>query len=466
MNVNTQFIKKIVVSVFIILPIVFFINACKKSQLLTENDLNEWYSGGNQTSFITGSGAYSQSFNGLSEQKEFIHSVGDKGFETVYNSDENQLNYGLGPVYNNVSCASCHVGDGRGKAPESGEKLSSLLIRISIPGTNFHGGPKEVPEFGGQLQQRAIFGVQQEADVNVSYTEQNYTFNDGETYSLRTPKYTLTNSYVALPSNLLMSPRMALPVFGLGLLESIADYDILKNEDEDDINEDGISGKANYVWDVQKESLALGKFGWKAGQPSIIQQAAGAFNQDIGITSFIFPEESTLGQIQNKYSLNKKEISDSLLFSIAYYIKTLAVPGRRNANDAIVKQGKQLFKNINCNGCHVSYFKTKTDMYYPELSNQNIFPYTDLLLHYMGDGLKDNRPEYKANGFEWRTPPLWGIGLSKTVNGEFHLLHDGRARNFTEAIMWHGGEAETAKDKFSKLSKNERAALIKFLESL
>jgi len=466
MKFTSKYKTKIGIIVFAIIPILALVQGCQKPDLLTESDVNEWYSGGNQTAFVTGSGAYSQMFSGLSEQKTEIHEVGDLAFEAIFNSDETQRNYGLGPLYNNVSCISCHVGDGRGKAPASGENLSSLLIRISIPGTDIHGGPNPVPNFGGQLQQRAIFGAPHEADVNVSYTEQQFTFDDGEIYSLRKPNYTLVSSYMSLPSNLLISPRMASPVFGLGLLENIDDNDILKNVDENDANGDGISGKVNMVWDAQKQHLALGKFGWKAGQPNIIQQSAGAYNQDMGITSFIFPEESTLGQIQNNFSKNKKEISDSLLFSVAYYIKTLAVPGRRKADDAIVKQGKQLFLNANCNSCHVRYFQTKTDLYYPELSNQKIFPYTDLLLHDMGDGLKDDRPDFKANGFEWRTSPLWGIGLSKIVNGHNNFLHDGRARNFTEAIMWHAGEAEKSKQKFAKMTKAERTALLKFLESL
>lgn len=466
MNRLTKQIKNIILALIITIPALALIDACKKPELLSEESLNEWYSGGSQTSFVSGSGAYSQMFGGLSIQKTQLHEIGDVAFEAVFNSDATQRNYGLGPVYNNVSCISCHVGDGRGKAPAAGENLSSLLIRISIPGTNPHGGPNPVPGFGGQLQQKGIFGAKQEADVNVNYTEKQFSFDDGETYSLRTPIYSLANSYAALPSSLMISARMAAPVFGLGLLENISENDILKNADENDLNNDGISGKANWVWDAQKQNVALGRFGWKAGQPNIIQQSAGAYNEDMGITSFIFPQESTVGQPQNSLSINKKEISDSVLFAVAYYIKTLSVPGRRNTDDVQVKQGKQLFKMANCNSCHISYFQTQSDMYYPEVSNQKIFPYTDLLLHDMGEGLSDNRPEFKAYGNEWRTAPLWGIGLSKTVNGHNNFLHDGRARNFTEAIMWHGGEAEESKNKFAKMNKAERNAIIKFLESL
>ncbi len=440
--------------------------ACNKPEPLTESDRNEWYSGGNQTVFVSGSGAYSQSFPLLTEQKEEIHEVGDVGFEAVFNSDPNQLNYGLGPLFNNVSCASCHVGDGRGKAPEAGEALSSLLIRISIPGVGAHGSPNPVPGFGGQLQQKGILGAAPEATVNVAYTEQTYTFPDGEAYTLRKPIYTLTAPYQALPSGLMISPRMASPVFGLGLLEAVSEADIMALSDVDDANGDGISGKPNRVWNVEKQSFTLGRFGWKAGQPTVIQQSAGAYNEDMGVTSFIFPVESTHGQPQGVLATGKKEISDSVLFTVAYYVRTLAVPGRRKADDATVQHGKALFKQVGCTNCHNAMFTTQTNVAAPEFSNHTIFPYTDMLLHDMGEGLADNRPEFDADGYEWRTPPLWGIGLTKAVNGHNNFLHDGRARNFIEAIMWHAGEAETAKNKFATLSKANRTAIIKFLESL
>ena len=442
------------------------LNSCTKPEPLTEEDHNEWYSGGNQTVFVSGSGAYSKAFPNLTAQQEEVHEIGDVGFEAVFNSDPNQLNYGLGPVFNNVSCASCHIGDGRGKAPEAGEALTSLLIRISIPGVGAHGSPNPVPGFGGQLQQRGILGAPPEADVKVAYVEQTYTFADGEPYTLRKPIYTLASPYQNLPGNVLISPRMASPVFGLGLLEAISEADILAWADENDADGNGISGKPNRVWSVEKQAHTLGRFGWKAGQPTVIQQSAGAYNEDMGITSFIFPVESTQGQPQHSLSTGQKEISDSLLFAVAYYVRTLAVPGRRKADDVVVQQGKALFRQIGCNNCHRPMFTTQTNISSPEFSRQTIFPYTDMLLHDMGDGLADNRPEFDANGYEWRTAPLWGIGLTKAVNGHNNFLHDGRARSFTEAIMWHGGEAEDAKNSFAQLSKAQRDAVIKFLGSL
>lgn len=445
---------------------VIAIQACKKPEPLTEGDYNQWYSGGSQTVFVTGSGAFGNAFPNLSTEKEELHGIGDAGFEAVFNSDPNQLNYGLGPVFNNVSCVSCHIGDGRGKAPEAGEALTSLLIRISIPGVGAHGSPNPVPGFGGQLQQKGILGASPEANVNVVYTQQTYTFPDGESYTLRKPIYSFSSPYQAMPSNVLLSPRMASPVFGLGLLEAISEADIMALADANDINGDGVSGKPNSVWSVEKQGHTLGRFGWKAGQPSVIQQSAGAYNEDMGVTSFIFPTESTLGQPQHSMSMGRKEISDSLLYAVAYYVRTLAVPGRRKADDEVVQQGKALFRQVGCANCHNPMFTTQTNVAAPEFSNQTIFPYTDMLLHDMGDGLADNRPEFDADGYEWRTAPLWGIGLTKAVNGHNNFLHDGRARNYTEAIMWHGGEAETSKNNFAQLNKAQREAVLKFLGSL
>ena len=437
---------------FFFISCLVFVVACKKATPLQEEDINEWYSGGKQTVFNTGSGAFSQMFMNLSEAKETMHEEGDLAFEATFNADITQLNHGLGPIFNNQSCGSCHIADGRGKSPNAGEKLSSLLIRLSIEGKGAHGEPIAVPGFGGQLQQRGIYGILSEADVEVNYVDQSISLNDGETILLRKPNYTFSNTYAPLPGNVLISPRMASPVFGLGLLEAIDENDLLRFADENDNNKDGISGKPNYAYDVLSKKVKLGRFGWKAAQTSIIQQSAGAYNEDMGITNLIFPVESSLGQPQYQVSNEKYELADSILYAVAYYIQTLAVPGRRKANDAVVVRGKNIFKQIGCASCHVPMHKTKTDMMFPELSNQIIFPYTDLLLHDMGDGLADYRPDHLANGYEWRTPPLWGIGLTNNVNGHNNFLHDGRARSISEAILWHGGEAETSKNNFKNLS--------------
>ena len=259
---------------------------------------------------------------------------------------------------------------------------------------------------------------------------------------------------------------MAPPVFGLGLLEAVDESEIIKYADENDANGDGISGKPNYVWNVIKGTHTLGRFGWKANNPTVLQQTAGAYNEDMGITSYVFPEESSKGQAQYDNRNDDPEIPDSILRAVSFYVQTLAVPVRRSADDATVLQGKKLFNDAKCGSCHRPAMQTGVRVDFPEVSNQRIFPYTDLLLHDMGEGLADHRPDFDANGSEWRTAPLWGIGLTQKVNGHNFYLHDGRARSLQEAILWHGGEAETAKNAFKNMSKNDRLALIKFLQSL
>ena len=441
--------------------------SCSKPEEIKEEDLDERLSGGSQTVFDAGSGAYSHPFPNLSDRGNFNHGVGDISFEATFVTAPAPIHSGLGPVFNNVSCASCHIADGRGRPPlNTSELLSSMLIRISIPGENEHGGPNPAPGFGGQLQQRGIYGKPPEADVVISYSNIDGSFFDGTTYTLRQPTITLENPYIPLPSGHLLSGRVAPPVFGMGLLEAIDEMTILGLSDEFDTNGDGISGRPNMVWDAVHGKKTIGRFGWKAGNPSVLQQTAGAYNEDMGITSFVFPTESSFGQSQFDGLFDDYELADSILFATTFYTQTLAVPARRNTDDPKVKKGKQLFKEANCSGCHTPMVRTGTNVAFPEASNQIIFPYTDLLLHDMGPELADNRPEFLANGQEWRTSPLWGIGLTELVNGHSNYLHDGRARNLLEAILWHGGEAEKSREFVKKLSQAEREALIAFLKSL
>lgn len=374
---------------------------------------------------------------------------------------------GLGPFLNANSCSACHLLDGRGKPNFD----AGLLIRLSVDGTDAHGGPKPDSIYGGQLSTSAIQNVTKESDVTISYTEITGTFVDGETYSLRKPIYTISNlNYGNLEASSMFSPRVGPQVYGLGLLEIIPESAIIENADENDTNTDGISGKANYVWDKTLKSKQLGRFGWKANQPNLLQQTADAFNGDIGITSSINPDENLSGKTQKTNYANlltggNPEISDKTLTDVVFYQRSLAVPARRNVKDTDVIKGKKIMTELGCTKCHKERFVTGFSSI-PQLSGQTIYPYTDLLLHDMGTDLADNRPDFLASGTEWRTPPLWGIGLIKTVNKHTFLMHDGRARNLTEAILWHGGEAQNAKNNFIKLSKTERQSLINFLENL
>jgi CxxC motif-containing protein (DUF1111 family) len=449
-----------------IVVLVSILMACNKSEVLEEANKNEWYSGGIQTVFDQGASAFSAEFPIIDAHKSKMHEIGDVAFEATFVSGDALINGGLGPIYNNVSCVSCHVGDGRGKAPENGEELSSLLVRISVPGNGPHGEPLGVPGYGGQFQTRAIFGKQKEGNIQFDYSFQNGSFNDGEVYELRKPIISFSNTYSIIPADVMVSPRVASPIFGLGLLEAIPDESILKYVDENDVNNDGISGKANKVWEVKKNDFSIGRFGWKAGQPSVIQQTAGAFVEDMGITNPIYKVESAYSQEQFNGENDVIELSDSLLHAATFYVQTLAVPARRSADDATVLAGKRIFNEIKCSSCHIAIHRTSVNVAFPEISNQIIFPYTDLLLHDLGEELADNRPEYLANGREWRTSPLWGIGLTEVVNGHSNFLHDGRARNLTEAILWHGGEGALSKNKFKNLSSSERKALLQFLKSL
>lgn len=442
------------------------IYSCIQPDELEETDFNEWLSGGSQTVFVQGSGAFGNPFPDLGRTRQIIHDSGDAGFEATFVSAPAVVNPGLGPIFNNVSCASCHISDGRGRPPLPGEQNSSLLIRLSIPGVFEHESPVPVPGFGLQLQQRGIFGIAPEASVRIEYTEKEYAFADGEKYRLRFPAYALEKPYIPLPGDILISPRVAPPVFGLGLLEAIDEKDIISGADEDDINRDGISGKPNYVWDIMKQKKVLGRFGWKANTPSILQQTGNAYNEDMGITNFLFPEEKSTNQIQSDYQDDESEITDSLLYAVAFYIRTLGVPARRMADNPEVQHGKKVFMAAGCDACHVPRQVTATNVSFPELSHQVIFPYTDMLLHDMGPGLADGRPDYRATGREWRTPPLWGIGLTKIVNGHQNFLHDGRARSLMEAILWHDGEGEKSRQFVINTPESDRDALIAFLNSL
>ena len=445
--------------------------ACGSEELLGSpalDDPTKALSGGETTVFDATSHAFSTPAPNLSAEGLDEHLAGDREFEAVFVTVPAEVNPGLGPVYNNISCINCHARDGRGRAPTSGEKFTSMLFRVSLPNPDGDGtgAPVPVPGFGTQLNNRAIYGVSPEGGVRINYTEGQITANDGTIVHLRTPRYALIDPYQPLPDEFELSPRVAPAVIGLGLLEAVPEATILALADEADENDDGISGKANFVWDVQKNGLSLGRFGWKANQPTLLQQVAFAYNDDMGVTTSLLPRENSNGQAQHDGRNDDPELSDDILEAVTFYVQTLAVPARRDLDDPVVQRGEELFEVAGCSGCHVPTLRTGVLPDVPAVSNQTIHPYTDLLLHDMGPGLADNRPDFLADGYEWRTAPLWGIGLIKTVNGHTNLLHDGRARGILEAILWHGGEADASREAVQGMSTSERDALIAFLESL
>jgi CxxC motif-containing protein (DUF1111 family) len=422
-------------------------------------------SGGPSTVFDQSAAAFSLPAPNLDADELELHEEGDEAFDATFVPGTAPANGGLGPVFDNTSCTGCHVGDGRGRPPVGAEAFSSMLFRASIPGTGAHGSPNPVPGFGGQLQLDAIAGFGAGVRAQITYTDSIDLYADGTTYSLRVPTYRFTNPYTLLPPDLLVSPRVAPAVFGLGLLEAVPEGVVRSLADDGDRDRDGISGRTNQVWDVALDRYVMGRFGWKASAPTLRQQTAGAYNGDMGITSSLFPGEPCEG-----YRLgcerHAAEVSDAEIAAATFYQQTLGVPARRLLGDATTSAGETAFLNSGCGDCHTATLPTGRLAGVKASSGGTIHPYTDLLLHDMGPALADGRPDFLASGSEWRTPPLWGIGLVRTVNGHTNFLHDGRARNLTEAILWHGGEATKSQQAFRQLPARSRADLIAFLESL
>jgi len=377
---------------------------------------------------------------------------------------------GLGPLFNARSCSGCHFKDGRGRPPEANKPLDSMLLRVSQPGAGPHGAPLGHPVYGDQLQTQALPGMAAEAEVVIEYAENGGQYADGSRYSLRTPSYRLEHpAYGETGDSLLISPRVAPALIGLGLLEAVPETVLLDLADPEDRDRNGISGRVNRVWDVARQAEVIGRFGWKAEQPSVEQQSAGAFAGDMGLTSRLFPNDNRspvqLAAI-SRPSGGSPEVSDEVLAAVVLYARTLAVPAARRLDEKVRLEGNLLFEQMGCANCHAPALKTDPLSGLPELGGQEIHPYSDLLLHDMGAGLSDSRPSYLAQGSEWRTAPLWGLGLYARVNGHTLLLHDGRARNTAEAILWHGGEAASAQRAFRTANAPQREALIAFVEAL
>lgn len=432
--------------------------------------------------------AFSQPSGNISFEHELDFKVGNGLFRKIWVSSPSatQASDGLGPLYNARSCQRCHLKDGRGHPPTGpDDNAVSMFLRVSVPGgpddamAGIEGYLATLPEptYGSQLQDFSLAGHPAEYRLDITYTEVPVALSDGETASLRAPEYRAADlGYGPLHPNAMLSPRVAPQMIGLGLLEAIPAADILANADPEDLSGNGVSGRPNIVWSVEYDKPMLGRFGLKAGAPTVKHQSAGAFGGDIGISNALFPNnwgECTAAQGDcvgahhgGDDSQGQYEISDKGLDLVSFYSRNLGVPARRDVQEAQVLQGKQVFYDAGCIACHNPKFVTSRLTDQPEQSFQLIWPYTDLLLHDMGDGLADNRPEARATGREWRTPPLWGVGLTKQVSGHSLFLHDGRARNLLEAVLWHGGEAEAMRDQVVHMPKADRDALIRFLESL
>ncbi|WP_174822871.1 di-heme oxidoreductase family protein [Ruegeria arenilitoris] len=435
----------------------------------------------------TDADAFSQPSANLSFEQELDFKVGNGLFKKVWVSSPSSTlaSDGLGPLFNARSCQRCHIKDGRGHTPAGPEDNAiSMFLRVSIPGTpadapeGIEGYLATLPEptYGGQMQDFALPGHKAEYRLDITYEEIPVALSDGETVSLRKPTYRAADlGYGPLHPDAMLSPRVAPQMIGLGLLEAIPVEDILAKADPDDADGDGISGRPNIVWSTEFGEPMLGRFGLKAGMPTIMEQSAAAFAGDIGISSPLYPApfgDCTPAQADCQAAPHGGgdergfEIDQQGMDLVAFYSRNLGVPARRDVDDPQVLRGKEVFHTIGCASCHTPAFVTHRLPDRPEHSFQLIWPYTDLLLHDMGEGLADNRPEARATGREWRTAPLWGIGLTQRVSGHTQFLHDGRARSLLEAVLWHGGEAQAARDTVVSMPKPDRDALIRFLESL
>ncbi len=470
-------------------------------------------SGGETTVFFKGQSiwAFRNPAANLSEEEIARHLTGDALFERNFSDDPNRFEYGLGPVHNNTSCNACHAKDGRGALPVVPfnkewvplRQNEAVFLRISIedgvkkPKTkeNKFGAPVPVPGFSDQLFHLGSLGVREDlpgtgqAQVWMKYEKSQFTYPDGDVVELRKPVFKVTGAYDEYfdsvtgemksrlyEKDVRMGARIGTPMIGLGLLEAIKEADILALAQRD-LSAEGVSGKANWVFDIEKSMagdpypVSMGRFGLKNNTPSVLHQSLGALRGDIGVTNYAFPDESIAGTpLYDAYRSGREphaglEATDQVANDIVFYSQTLAVPARRGATEAEVIRGAGIFHQVSCTTCHQPSFTTG-DHPIKAFSNQKIYPYTDMLLHDMGDGLADGRQDFDADGREWKTRPLWGMGHTQTINPRAGFLHDGRARTLEEAILWHGGEAEYSKNKFARLPKADRSALIQFIKSL
>ncbi|MBB4952973.1 CxxC motif-containing protein (DUF1111 family) [Agrobacterium vitis] len=420
------------------------------------------------------------------QQQPFV--LGEALFQKFWVSSPSstQASDGLGPLFNARSCESCHIRGGRGHAAGADGDATSMFLRLARPARtdaekadiaalkalNFADDT-----YGQQLQDRAVPGLAAEGHVAVSFSDEKITLNGGEVITLRHPQYRVKDpAYGPLGADTTLSPRIANPMIGMGLIEAIADQDIVANAEQQKQDGTGISGTVAQVRDHLTGAVKIGRFGWKAQNATVRDQTSSALAGDIGISSPDDPRH--WGDCTQKQTaclsmptgvqkrLGTVEAPPPVLDLITFYSETLSPPKRRDVDAPEVLKGKALFYASGCAICHQPKYVTRRDVSNPALAFQLIWPYSDFLLHDMGEALADGQQVGLANGQQWRTPPLWGLGLTRAVNGSHAYLHDGRASTLSEAIVWHGGEAKAARDRFASMVPDDRKALIRFLESL
>lgn len=412
--------------------------------------------------FMAGAGqnAFALPLADITRENRRAHVIGNSFFNQnwVAAPASTTARDGLGPLFHARSCSGCHLRDGRSAPEENGTPLPGLLFRLGKEGASHHH-----PSLGHQLAPLALPGHETEGRVHIRYEDVPGEYPDGTPFSLRKPIYEFepTSPDQELAAGVVLAPRIAPPVFGLGLLEAIPEETILTLADPDDEDRNGISGRPAWITIKEKERV-LGRFGWKGNQPDLLAQTAAAFLDDMGITSPIHPSGDG-----DPDMTREPDADERVLDRVVVYLQTLAPPPPRNTDDSRFARGEALFHQVDCAECHVPVLSTRPEVPgFPELSGKRVVAYTDLLLHDMGAGLSDQRADGEAEPSEWRTSPLWGIGLTEAVNGHTFFLHDGRARNLEEAILWHGGEAEGSRERFTMLEEVDRETLLRFLESL
>ncbi|BCE01926.1 di-heme oxidoredictase family protein [Marinicellulosiphila megalodicopiae] len=453
--------KKILQLLPLILPIYTFSNPLLPGGQTSQPFINKY--------------SFNQEANNLTLEEKLDFSVGNGFFKNpwIFSPATTIARDGLGPLFNTNSCEKCHIQDGRGeRLVQTGTQKVSTLIRLSIPAVTSEQitnqlkyGPIPDPIYGGQFQPLSSPNVPAEGVVNVIWHSKIEILADNTEIELQWPEISLNQlQYGELNEQIQLSPRIAPAMMGLGLLEQIDELDILQNQINQTHRTDEIKGKINWVWDRQKQSTSIGKFGWKASQPTLNQQNAAAFHGDLGLTSSLFDHPTcTNHQTACLQAPNggEFEVSNNILAFIEHYTRHLNVPKRSK----LEPEGEKIFHDAKCAICHRPSYITKTQNKLPALSNQTIYPYTDLLLHDLGPLLATNE-EFLATQSQWRTAPLWGLGKHKLVSSEIALLHDGRATSILEAILWHGGEAQESVKIVKQLSSEQRQSLLAFLESL
>lgn len=458
--------------------------------------------GGATTVYATGKNAFSFPLANLDDAERTRFVVGNSFFKRnwVEAPASTTARDGLGPHFIARSCAGCHVMDGRGAPPDWKKTLGpepdntvALLLRLSVPGAPAaHEGVVPEPTYGDQFNNAAIQGVRPEGTVRIHGTPVQGRFADGTRYTLQRPTYRFTGlGYGPMAKDVMVSPRIAPHMAGLGLLEAIPESEILANARDQAATPGPVKGQPNRVWDVFAQKEVIGRFGWKANTGSLAHQSAGAFLGDMGITSSVNGREACTAVQKDcldaphgggkrtgqdglipasNASAQVPEIDDQTLGDVVFYAATLAPAARRKPDDPQVLRGQALFAQAQCAACHRPGYTTGEPLFprlsSPKVAGQRIWPYTDLLLHDMGEGLADGRPDFLASGRQWKTPPLWGIGLFRDVNGHQRLLHDGRANGVLEAVLWHGGEAQGAREQVQKFNRQDRDALVAFVNSL